>query len=43
MLLPGGLRVLGAYGAAGGGAGEQLQAAQALISSVPAQLVRHTF
>lgn len=41
MLVPGGLKVLGAYGAASVGAGtaDQLRAAQALLSSVPSQLV----
>lgn len=41
MLVPGGLKVLGAYGAVapGGGASQLRDAAQALLSSVPSQLV----
>ncbi len=41
MVVPGGLKVLGAYGAAlvGAGTADQLRAAQALLSSVPSQLV----
>lgn len=41
MLVPGGLKVLGAYGAVapGGGASQLQDAAQALLSSVPSQLV----